>query len=475
MKWRRWVLVLCMLLGLSAPGWVSAQEEVVINPAEPLIIGLDPTFAPYGYEENGEMKGFDIEIAAEVFDEMGMEYKFQPIDWGMKEQELYNGNIDMIWNGYSVSPERKQQVAFSKPYIEGRVGILVREDSDIRTKADLAGKVVATQEGSSQLEAIQADEAFIESIGELVTFSSFNEVLAELESGRADAIVIAELVTRYYFTQNGQGEHYRMLEEDFGVTETAVGFRKSDTAFVEEFDAALDKVMASDAYDESYNRWFAEIGGDSSESQSRDYWGPLFEGLKTTIFFFVVTLVLSIPLGLLIALLEQSGPRWFKAVVQVYVYIFRGSPLLLQLMIIYFGLPFIGFTPDRVESALFTMVINYAAYLVEIFRGGLNSIPEGQYEALRVLSIDRWTGLRRVIIPQLWKIVMPSVGNEVISLVKDTSLVYILGLNELLKAGRALSTQYASLVPYLNVGIIYLVFTGIVTLCLRYIERRIQD
>jgi ABC-type amino acid transport system permease subunit len=120
------------------------------------------------------------------------------------------------------------------------------------------------------------------------------------------------------------------------------------------------------------------------------------------------------------------------------------------------------------------MIINYAAYLVEIFRGGLNAIPQGQYESLKVLSINKLTGYRRVILPQLWKVVMPSVGNEVISLVKDTSLIYILGLDELLKVGRSLSNQYASMMPYLYVGVIYLALTGIVTIVLNQIEKRID-
>ena len=181
---------------------------------------------------------------------------------------------------------------------------------------------------------------------------------------------------------------------------------------------------------------------------------PLLEGFKTTILFFILTLVGSIPLGLILALIEQKLPKWLGSIIRVYVYLFRGTPLLLQMMFVFFGLPFVGIVLGRFESALFTLIINYAAYFVEIFRGGLNAIPNAQYEALKVLSIDRFTGLRKVILPQLWKIVMPSVGNEVISLIKDTSLIYILGLDELLKTGRTLANQSASLLPYVYVGVI---------------------
>lgn len=472
---KKWFNLLILSVLVFVPLQASAQSNITIQPDETVTVGLDSTFAPYGFLKNGEFTGFDVELAEEVFTEMGVDYEFQSIDWSMKEAELNNGNIDMIWNGYSKTPEREELVLFSDNYVEGRVGVLVKQDSDIQSIDDLEGLKVATQEGSSQLEAIMQQPGLVESLdgGRVITFSSFNEVLQELATGRVDAIVVAELVTRYYFSQNGQAEDYRMLDEDFGITPTAVGFRKNETAFVEEFNTALNKVMNSDAYDEIEGRWFATLGGDEATDEA-NMLAPLLEAAKTTLFVFFVVLIVSIPLGLLIALLEQRAPTWIKALIQVYVYVFRGSPLLLQLMVVYFGLPFLGITLERVPAALATMIINYAAYLVEIFRGGLNAIPQGQYESLKVLSINKLTGYRRVILPQLWNIVMPSVGNEIISLVKDTSLIYILGLDELLKVGRSLSNQHASMLPYLYVGVIYLALTGIVTLVLNQIEKKLD-
>lgn len=472
---KKWLNLLILSMLVFVPIQAAAQSDITIQPGETVTVGLDSTFAPYGFLDDGEYTGFDIELAEEVFDNMGVDYEFQSIDWSMKEVELNNGNIDMIWNGYSKTPEREELVLFSDNYVEGRVGVLVKNDSEIQTIADLEGKKVATQEGSSQLEAIRQQPGLEESLdgGRVITFSSFNEVLQELATGRVDAIVVAELVTRYYFSQNGQAGDYRMLDEDFGITETAVGFRQNETAFVEDFNVALNEVLNSEAYEEIENRWFAELGGDESAEEA-NMLAPLLDAAKTTLLVFFVVLIVSIPLGLLIALLEQRAPAWIKAIIQVYVYVFRGSPLLLQLMVVYFGLPFLGITLDRVPAALATMIINYAAYLVEIFRGGLNAIPQGQYESLKVLSINKLTGYRRVILPQLWKVVMPSVGNEVISLVKDTSLIYILGLDELLKVGRSLSNQYASMMPYLYVGVIYLALTGIVTIVLNQIEKRID-
>lgn len=201
-----------------------------------------------------------------------------------------------------------------------------------------------------------------------------------------------------------------------------------------------------------------------------DIFIALFNGFKTTLLYFFVTLIASIPLGLFIALLEQKAPKTIKIIIHAYIYLFRGTPLLLQMMFVFFGLPYINIVLSRHTAATVTFVLNYAAYFVEIFRGGLNAIPKGQYEAIKVLSMSQVNGYKSVILPQLWRIVMPSVGNEVISLIKDTSLIYILGLEDLLKVGRSLSNQLASLVPFIYVAIFYLIFTGITTLVLNRIE-----
>lgn len=200
---------------------------------------------------------------------------------------------------------------------------------------------------------------------------------------------------------------------------------------------------------------------------------PLLKGLIVTLQFFSLTLVISIPLGLLIAVAANYLPKPIKIIIQGYVYLFRGTPLLLQMMFVFFGLPLVGIVLGRFESAILTLCLNYAAYFVEIFRGGIQSINKGQFEAIKVLAISEFDGWRKVILPQVWRIVMPSVGNEVITLIKDTSLVYILGLEELLKVGKSLSNQQASLLPFVYVAIIYLAITAVTTLALNQIEKRL--
>lgn len=198
----------------------------------------------------------------------------------------------------------------------------------------------------------------------------------------------------------------------------------------------------------------------------------LLNGLQTTMLLFFIIVVTTLPLGFLVSLVRVYSPKPISWLVQVYIYVMRGTPLLLQLMFVFFGLPLVGITFDRFTAAIIAFVLNYTAYYAEIFRSGILSVPTAQFEALKVLGIGKIRGFRRIILPQILRVVLPSVGNEVISLVKDTSLVYILGIGELLRAGQIAANTYASLVPFLAVGIFYMIITGVVTLILNQIEKR---
>ena len=198
----------------------------------------------------------------------------------------------------------------------------------------------------------------------------------------------------------------------------------------------------------------------------------LLDGLKMTLTLFFIIGLSSIPLGFLVAVIRVYGPKWLGFLIQIYVFIMRGTPLLLQLMFVFFGLPLIGITLDRFTAAILAYMINYAAYYAEIFRGGITAVPKGQFEAISVLGIGKIRGFFKIIIPQVTKIVLPSVGNEVIALVKDTSLVYVIGLGELLRAGQIAANTYASLVPFLAVGIVYLSITAVITVLLNKLESK---
>jgi polar amino acid transport system permease protein len=200
----------------------------------------------------------------------------------------------------------------------------------------------------------------------------------------------------------------------------------------------------------------------------------LLQGAETTLKLFFLTIILSLLLGLVLSLGLASRFKPLKWILTLYVWIMRGTPLLLQLIFIFYGLPLVGVVFDRFDAALLAFVLNYAAYFAEIFRGGLQAIPKGQYEASQVLRLTPWQTAKNIVLPQVVKIVMPSIGNEVINLVKDTSLVYILGLADVMRAGKIASERDTTLLPLLGVAIIYLILTGVFTLLMKQIERRLN-
>ncbi|MEG0283645.1 MAG: amino acid ABC transporter permease [Erysipelotrichales bacterium] len=201
----------------------------------------------------------------------------------------------------------------------------------------------------------------------------------------------------------------------------------------------------------------------------------LLDGLKVTLKVFAISLVVSFPLGFVVALIRIYAPRVIGWIIQTYIFIMRGTPLLLQIMFVFFGLPFMGIRLERFDAALFALILNYTAYIAEIARGGIQAIPKNQNEAIAVLGIGRVRGFIRIIIPQVIKIILPALGNEVISLVKDTSLIYIIGFSELLRAGQSAANQFATPEPYIYVGVIYLMITAIITVILNKLEARYKE
>lgn len=197
------------------------------------------------------------------------------------------------------------------------------------------------------------------------------------------------------------------------------------------------------------------------------------DGLKTTLSVFVITIMASLPLSVAIAKLRMSKNKLISTLVGIYIYIMRGTPLLLQLMFIFFGfyyVPYIGYAFSRNQAIFIAFILNYTAYFAEIFRGGINSIDLGQYEASQVLGLSKSHTFMKIILPQVIKNVLPSIGNEVITLVKDTSLVYILGASDILKAAKSVSNAYSAFSPYIFIGLVYLAITAVLTKILTKIE-----
>ena len=198
----------------------------------------------------------------------------------------------------------------------------------------------------------------------------------------------------------------------------------------------------------------------------------IMEGAEITLTIFIVTLLLSLPLGALAALGRISTFAPLKYLMEFYVWIMRGTPLMLQLLFVYFALPLVGIMLPDIVAALLAFTLNYAAYFAEIFRAGIQAIPRGQYEASMALGLKHWQMMRHIIFPQVLRVVLPPISNETINLVKDTSLIYILAMNDLLRVARTIVQREFDMTPFVIAGIFYLAMTAILTWGFKKLESR---
>ena len=246
------VLAGCSKQEPAAPAAAPAPAAVT-----QIVVGLDDNFPPMGFRnEKNELVGFDIDMAREAAKRLGLEVQFKPIDWSAKEAELSGKRVDALWNGLTITEERKQNIAFTAPYMENHQIIVVAAGSAIQTKADLAGKVVGAQEGSSAVDAIKKDGAVFQSFKEFKTFGDNVAALMDISTGRLDAVVVDEVVGRYYVAKKPQD--YAVLDDHFGTEDYGVGLRKDDTDLHGKLDKALADMKADGVAAKIAEQWFGK-------------------------------------------------------------------------------------------------------------------------------------------------------------------------------------------------------------------------
>jgi polar amino acid transport system substrate-binding protein len=237
----------------------AAKAEAPTPAAAPakFIVGLDESFPPMGFrDEKGQIVGFDIDLAKEAGKRMGVEVVFQPIDWKAKELELNGKKIDAIWNGFTITDERKKAMGFSKPYLKNRQIIITAAAAKIASKADLKGKRVGTQEGSVGFDIIEADTAMKAGLKSVNTYPDFVAALTDIKAGRLDAVIGDEILARYYTAK--EKDTFKILDESLADEEYGVGLRLEDTALLASLQRALDEMNADGTAGKISETWFGK-------------------------------------------------------------------------------------------------------------------------------------------------------------------------------------------------------------------------
>ena len=317
-----------------------------------------------------------------------------------------------------------------------------------------------------------------------------------LESGSADAVCMDMGVAKYQLEQ--RGNKFTMLDETVSSEQYGIGFKLGNTALRDEVQTSLNDMLADGTFDKIAEKWgltdsvcLGEEGTDSaylldSTSTTKASFGErlvdivkqLSSGMLATLAIFFLTLIFSMPLGLLVCEIRKSRIGIVRWIARIYISIMRGTPLMLQLLVVFFG-PYYLFgmkvtATYRFYAVIIGFALNYAAYFAEIYRGGIESIPKGQYEAAEVLGYSKIQTFWKIIFPQMVKRVLPPVTNEVITLVKDTSLAFALAYTEMFTLAKQVAASTASIMPLFIAGLFYYIFNFLVAMVMEKLEKRMQ-
>ena len=474
------IILIITFLILFAFGASSVNAE---NNQE-IVVGLDINVPPMGFlDSNGNITGFDIDLAKETFKVLGKEITFQPIDWDSKELELSTGKIDVIWNGLSYTPERAKNMLLTKTYMQNNQVFIVKKGSGISDISDLNQKTVCVQKGSSGETALKNSDVG-KNFKNITTLENMVNCLSEVRLLKTDTTLADEVTARYYLAKNNLESEFEILSDPLSTENYVVAVKNGNETLKNEIEYGLTKIIENGVAENISKKWFgkniicfenAEQTSSNSKNKNDSFQTQLLGGLLETLKLFIVCFILSFPIGIILAFLRKFGP--LKFLIDIYTNIMRSTPLLLQIFFMFYGLPIMFPNlkiTDRFLIGVTSFVLNYAAYFTEIFRGGLKSIDKNQLEAIKVLQIPKFTAIFKIILPQMFKVCLPSVCNETVSLVKDTALIFSIGIVELLTSAKSIVNETANITAYIETFLIYLAICTTINLIFKWVENKLK-
>ncbi len=400
---------------------------------------------PYVYQDSehgGRLTGFEVDLANALARELGVRAQFVQSDWSALIPTLERGTFDIAMNGVEVTPQRVGRVRFTRPYyIFGTRLMARRDDTRIQpTITSLRGRRVGTLSNSFSSELLRG-------VAEIVPYEGVEEPYIDLVQGRTDAVLLDDIIATRY----GEPKPELRVVGDLADGFYSIAVRPVDGDLQQALDHAIERISASGELERilrSRNVWNdrqrrlltwteddrRRMLGTASTGQ-RFGWSHVVlfaKGAVVTMLLSALAMALAIPLGLGLAVTRLYGPRALSRLAGAYVELYRGTPVLLQLYVLYYGLaPIVKL--DAIPAAVLGLGMNYAAYEAEVYRAGIQAVPRGQMEAALSLGMSLPLALRRVVLPQAFRLAIPSVTNDFIALLKDSSLVSVITVVELTK------------------------------------------
>ena len=476
-----------------------------------LVVETSPDFPPYDNMHGQEYVGIDMDIMRAIGYEIGYNIEFRQNIFDSIIISVQQGKCDVGASGFTIDDDRKEKVDFSTPYAEIHQVLVVKEDCTIQSKEDLKGKTVTSQLGTSG--AGYATEHLTGS--NLIQQKDYNIALLDVISGKAVAEVVDNTVAEAQVAAN-DGLKILDILDDADVEYYGLIFQKGNSATYALVNDALEKLIANGTVDKIIEYYSSHIGediasfysGDAAREDSGDtgdtdeetedvgWWQELkdrfhtdflkndrylyiFEGLKNTLIITVVALVIGLIIGSVVAMVRSTHDmtgklRILNAICHVYITVIRGTPVMVQLLLIYYVV--FASSDNGVLIASVAFGLNSGAYVAEVVRSGITAVPKGQMEACRSLGMSNRMAMTNVILPQAIRNILPAIGNESISLLKETSVAGYIGIMDLTRGADIIRGQtYDALLPILVAAAIYLAIVLVLTYLIRRLERRLNN
>ncbi|EME61880.1 glutamine ABC transporter glutamine-binding/permease protein [Rhodococcus ruber BKS 20-38] len=476
---RRSAALLTLLGMLGALLLAATPAALAQSPAagRTYVIATDVTFAPFEFQnEQGDFVGIDMDLIREIAEDQGFTVEVRPLGFDAALQAVQADQADGVIAGMSITEERKQVFDFSDPYFESGVQMAVLAGNDeVASYADLAGKRVAVKngtEGAAFAESIKGEYGFT-----TVYFADSASMYDEVRTGNSVAVFDDYPVLAYGIAQ-GNGLK-TVTEKESGANYGFAVNKGRNPELLTAFNAGLQNLRDNGRYDEIVESYLGEgaVQADNSiPGLLRSTWQLLLEGLWLTLVLSVVSIAIALVLGALFGLMRVSRNIVLRGIGTAYVDVFRGTPLLVQAFFIYFGIPAAaGFQMSAFTAGIITLSLNAGAYMAEIVRGGILSVDKGQMEAARSLGIGYLPAMRKVVMPQAVRTMIPSYINQFVITLKDTSILSVIGIAELTQTGRIIiARNFQSFQMWLIIGVIYFVVIMALTKLSDRLEKRIN-
>ncbi|HDP6080815.1 TPA: ABC transporter permease subunit [Staphylococcus aureus] len=477
----RFILVLGLLIS-SAMVYINptahAEQDQTwekIKERGELRVGLSADYAPMEFEHtvNGktEYAGVDIDLAKKIAKDNNLKLKIVNMSFDSLLGALKTGKIDIIISGMTSTPERKKQVDFSDSYMMTKNIMLVKKDkvNEYKDIKDFNNKKVEAQKGTEQEKIAQTE---IENAS-ITSLSRLPDVILALKSGKVEGAVVEKPVAEAYLKQNPKLgiSNVKFNEEE---KDTVIAVPKDSPKLLSQINKTIKEVKDKGLIDK-YMTNAANAMNDDSGFISK-YGSFFLKGIKITILISLIGVALGSILGAFVALMKLSKIKIISWIASIYIEILRGTPMLVQVFIVFFGITAaLGLDISALVCGTIALVINSSAYIAEIIRAGINAVDKGQMEAARSLGLNYRQTMKSVIMPQAIKNILPALGNEFVTLIKESSIVSTIGVGEIMFNAQVVQgISFDPFTPLLVAAALYFVLTFVLTRIMNMIEGRLN-